>query len=65
MGERKRSKVFTTFSGRSTVVESSFSGTILETIQMPFFLKFLFGGKGWRVRMFFGFVVLKEHPGGC
>jgi hypothetical protein len=39
MGERKRSEVFfTTFSGRrSTVIESSFSGTILEMIQMPFF----------------------------
>jgi hypothetical protein len=32
-----RSEVFTTFSGRSTVVESSFGGTILEMIQMPFF----------------------------
>jgi hypothetical protein len=41
-----RSEVFTTFSGRSTVVESSFGGTILEMIQMPFFLfKFYFGGK--------------------
>jgi len=36
MGEGKRSEVFTTFGGRSTVLESSFSGTILEMIQMPF-----------------------------
>jgi hypothetical protein len=46
MGERKRLEVFTTFSGRrSTVIESSFSGTILEMIQMPFFWKNYFRGK--------------------
>lgn len=48
-GERKRSEVFTRFGGRSTVIESSFGGTILEMIQMPFFsfylFKIYFGGK--------------------
>lgn len=58
--------VITTFGGRSTVVKSSFGGTILVMIQMPFFfLKTLFWGEGWRVRIFCGFVVLKGHPGGC
>lgn len=46
-GETKRSEVVTTFSGRSTVIKSSFSGTILEMIQTPFFLIYIFfGGKG-------------------
>lgn len=65
-GERKRSEVFTTFGGRSTVIESSFDGTILEMIQMPLFFSLnLFLGEAWRVRVFCGFVVLKGHPGGC
>jgi len=64
-GERKRSEVFTTFSGRSTVVKSSFSGTILEMIQMPFFEKFILGGRVasadiLRVRN----LALEEHHGG-
>lgn len=39
--------VFTTFGGRSTVVKSSFGGTILEIIQMPFFFfeNFILGGR--------------------
>ena len=54
MGERKRSEVFTAFGGRSTVVESC-----------PFFLKKLFWGEVWRVWVFCGSVLLKEHPRGC
>ena len=53
MGETKRSEVITTFSGRSTVIKSSFSGTILQMIQMPFF-NFFLGGKGGECGHFAG-----------
>lgn len=49
-GERKRSAVFTTFGGRSTVIESSrsFGGTILDrddsdALLFYFYLKFISG----------------------
>lgn len=52
MGGRKRSEVFTTYSGRSTVI---------EMFRWPFKKILLFWGEKWRVRVFCGLVVLKEH----